>query len=80
MNCPECKTVVLKVIETFIGEGFKHRHYRCSECRKNVITSEQVSDMDLKELRRIKSMNRRKEKAMRTARQHIGNPFAGLFR
>ena len=80
MNCPECKTGVLKVIETFTGEGSRHRHYRCSECGENIITSEQVSDLDLKELRRIKSMNRRKDKAMRTARKHIGNPFAGLFR
>ena len=81
MLCPECKTGTLKVVETFVEEMSKHRHYRCKDCRADIITSEQVSiDLDLKDLRRIKSMKRRKEKAMRTARQHIGNPFAGLFR
>lgn len=80
MNCPECKTGILAVIETFPEGVTKYRHCRCRSCGENLITKEEFSSVDLKELRRIKSMQRRSRRAMKLAKAHAGNPFAGLLR
>lgn len=80
MNCPECKTGVLGVVETFPEELSRYCHYRCKDCGEDVVTKEEMSPVDLRELRRIKALKRRGESALNAARRHAGNPFAGLLR
>lgn len=96
MNCPECKTGILAVIETFPENMTKYRHYRCGACDEDVITREEISPISLRDLRRVKAAKRRgdktlhhqydslvdrpTERALRIARQNAGNPFSGLLR